>query len=274
MTLNLNINSYNTIGDNMKIYLDLIFILNFSFDFILLLSVSIVLKRNIKLKKIFLGSLIGGLSIFLLFFNINSLLLFILKFLISILMLLVSFKYKNIKYTLKNIEYLYINSIILGGFLYFLNTEFSYKHEGLVFYYKGLSINFIFLIIFSPIIIYIYIKQIKNLKTNYNMYYKINIYYDKLYELTAYLDTGNKLVDPLTHKPVIIIKENIIKKITNYRIIPCTTINGNSTIKCIKVKKIEIKDVGTFNNVLVGMSKNLNMEGIDCILNQLLMEGK
>ena len=82
----------------MKIYLDLIMVLNFSLDFILLLSVSLILKRNIKIVRIMLGAFIGGISILLLFMNINSLMLFLLKLLISIVMVLVTFKYRNIKY--------------------------------------------------------------------------------------------------------------------------------------------------------------------------------
>ena len=112
----------------MKIYLDLIMILNFFIDFILLLTVSVILKRNIKITRIMLGAFIGGISILLLFFNINSVLLFVLKFLISVAMTIITFKFVNIKYTLVNILYLYMSSIILGGFLYLLNIEFSYKH--------------------------------------------------------------------------------------------------------------------------------------------------
>ena len=47
---------YTYKGDKMKIYLDLIMILNFFIDFILLLSVSLILKRNIKLTKLMLGA--------------------------------------------------------------------------------------------------------------------------------------------------------------------------------------------------------------------------
>lgn len=255
----------------MKIYLDAIFLLNFCFDFILLLSVSIVLKRNIAFKKIILGSLIGGISIFSMFIRISSLTLFIVKFLVSLLMILITFSYKNFKYTLKNLEYLYMNSLILGGFLYFLNTEFSYKHDGLVFYYDGLSINFIFLIIFSPIIIYIYIRQVRELKNNYQLYHKVNIYYKgKKYRVNGYLDTGNKLVDPLTNKEVIILKNNIIKNIAEYRFIPYKTINGKGVIKCVKTN-IEI-DKHYKKNILVGLVDNIKMEGIDCILNQSMVE--
>ena len=142
---------YNQNGDSMKIYIDLILLLNFGFDFILLLSVSIILRRNTEIYKLLLGAFIGSISILTLFININSLELFILKIIISILMNITSFKYKNIKYTLKNILYLYISSIILGGTLYLLNIEFTYKNQGIIFYKNKLSINFIILVILSPI---------------------------------------------------------------------------------------------------------------------------
>ena len=139
---------YNKFGDKMKIYLDLVMILNFLIDFILLLTVSVILKRNIKLTRIMFGAFIGGISVLFLFFNINSILLFLFKIIISVLMVIVTFKYINIKYTLVNLLYLYMSSIILGGFLYLLNIEFSYKHIGVIFINNGLSINFIFLLIF------------------------------------------------------------------------------------------------------------------------------
>ena len=58
-------------------------------------------------------------------------------------MLLVTFGIKDRSYFIKNFLYLYIISIILGGFLYYLNLEFSYKNVGIVFFHNGYSINFI-----------------------------------------------------------------------------------------------------------------------------------
>lgn len=255
----------------MKIYLDMIFLLNSIFDFLLLMSVSILLRRKASYKRILLGSLIGGISIFVLFIKINSIELFLIKIIISILMVIITFSYKNMKYTMKNLFFLYTSSIILGGFLYYLNIEFSYKQEGLVFFHNGLSINFVVLIIFSPIILYTYIRQGISLKNNYNNYYKVNLYYqNKKYQFTAYLDTGNKLIDPYFHKPIIIINENILS-FDDYMLIPVNTINSKSMIKCIKVNKLEIEKVGIKKDVLVGIS-NIKMDGIDMLLNQKIME--
>ena len=262
----------------MKIYIDVILFLNFAFDFLLLLSVSIVLRRNVKINRIILGAFFGSLSILLLFLKINSIELFFFKIIISILMQLISFGYKDIRYFLKNIIFLYINSIILGGGLYLLNIEFSYKNEGLVFYHNGLSINFFVLLIASPIIIYIYTKQMKSLKNNYANYYKVDLYLkDNIcIKLNAFLDTGNKLKDPYTNKPIILInKKDLILDINEFKmvLVPFNTVNNNGLLTCIKVDKIDIKGVGIKYNFLVGiMEDKIKIDGINCILNYKLWE--
>ena len=257
----------------MKIYIDLIMILNFFIDFILLLSVSLILKRNIKITRIMLGAFIGGISILLLFFNVNNLSLFILKVFISLVMILTTFGYRNLKYTLINMLYLYLSSIILGGFLYLLNLQFSYKHIGIIFYNNGLSINFIFLIIFSPVILYIYIKQTKNLRYNYSNYYNIELYIkNKKYKYTAYMDSGNVLVDNLTNKPVILIdKRKVLFDTKGFRLIPYSGVTGINMIKVIKVNKM-IMNSKEYNNILLGIMDRIDLDGVDVILNRKLME--
>ena len=175
----------------MTIYVDGLLFLNFFFDFLLLLSVSIILKRNVSIFRVIIGAFIGSLTILILFFKITSFELFLIKVYLSIIMCLVSFGYKDLKYTLKNILFLYLVSIILGGFLYMINIEFGYKQEGLIFINKGISLNIIFLIIFSPIVLYIYVKEMKSYKAKIGNYYKVNIYIGKkVLNLNGYLDTG------------------------------------------------------------------------------------
>ncbi len=257
----------------MKVYLDLVMILNFFIDFILLLTVSIVLKRKVNIKRIILGAFVGGISILFLFFNINSFLLFIFKLIISILMVIITFKYENIKYTLINILYLYITSIILGGFLYLLNIEFSYKHVGIIFINNGLSINFIILIIISPVILYIYIRQNKLLKYTYSNYYDVElIKNNKSYKYIGYMDSGNVLVDSLTNKKVILIdKRKILFNIKEFRLIPYMGVNGMNMIKVVKIDKL-IFNNKNYDNVLLGIMDNISLDGVDIILNRKLLE--
>lgn len=255
----------------MKVYLDLIMILNFFFDFILLLSVSVLLRRNVSIYKLLGGAFIGGISIFFLFLNLNSFLLFLFKLVISMIMILVSFGYRDCKYTFKNFLYLYSASIILGGFLYFLNVEFSYRQEGLIFIQNGLSINVVFLIIFCPIIIYIYVKQGIWLKNNYSNYYKVQIYFqEEKFQFNAFLDTGNNLSVPITNKPVILIDKAIKSEVFFY--IPYKGVNNSGLIKCIKADKVEINGL-VKNKVVIGMlEEKIKIDGIDCLLNKRLLE--
>lgn len=256
----------------MKIYVDLLFLINIFFDFILLLSVSIILKRNIKIYRILLGSIVGGISIFFLFLNINTTELFFLKILIAIFMIITTFKFKNIKYFIKNLSYLYIVSIVLGGALYLLNIEFSYKNKGLIFFNNDISINILILLIISPIILYIYIKQIKEYKNNYNKNYRVKIVFNnnKDISLNAFLDTGNNLIDPYKHRPIILVEEELIKEYIikeRYLIVPYNTIKGSSLLNCIKVKNIIINDK-EYKNILIGLIKEkIYIDDIECILN-------
>lgn len=251
----------------MKIYIDLVLLLNFVFDFLLLISVSILLKRNVLIIRIILGALVGSLSILFLFIKLTSLQLFLLKILISILMVIITFKYNNLKYTLRNLGYLYMMSVVLGGFLYLLNLEFSYKQIGMVFYHNGLSINFIFLIIFSPIILYIYIKQGIKLKHNYNNYYKVIIYLEKeTIKCIGYLDSGNNL--KRFNRPVVLLNKKEIKHNYNYIFIPYQSSSQISVLKCIK-GIIEINNKK--QKILVGIMENeISIDGVGCLLNNKL----
>ncbi len=259
----------------MKIYLDLIYFFNYYLDFLLLLTTSIVLKRNVSLKRVFIGAFLGSFSIFLLFFRLSSFTLFIFKIFLALIMVITTFKYENLKYTSSNFIYFYMISIILGGFLYYLNIEFNYTSIGMLFVKHKLNVNAIFLLLISPIILFIYIKQNKKMKSNYNLSYNVKIVLKNRqeYQLTGYLDTGNSLFDPITNKPIILLEKGILdEKNNNFYYIPFQSLNNHNLLKCLRPQYIEIESK-RFNNYLIGISdKKFNFEGIKCILNNKLME--
>lgn len=263
----------------MRIYLDLLFALNFFFDFLLLLTVALLLRRNIKFKCLVLGAFLGALSIFLLFIPLSNILLFIYKLIISLVMVIITFGYKNIRYVMRNLLFLYSTSMILGGFLYFLNIEFSYRHEGLIFFHQGLSINFIVLIILSPLIVYIYIKQGIALKNHYANCYQVDLYFKDgtVKKLNGFLDTGNKLYDPYQQRPIILVNPEELKADYNASeviMVPYESINSCGLLKCVAPDKIHIIGVGERRQVLVGISKEkIKIEGVNCLLHSKLWEG-
>lgn len=268
---------YNIIGDIiMKVYVDLILFINFGFDFLLLLSVSIILRRKVMIYRLLLGAFFGSITTLTLFLNITSLELFIIKVVISFFMVFISFGFRSFKYTLKNIIFLYITSIVLGGGLYLLNIEFSYNNRGIIFYHNGMSLNFIILVILSPIIIYIYTRESKSLRNNYSNYHRVEFsIQDRVYNYTGFLDTGNKLRDPYKNRPVILVNNSFFKNEDFLKImVPASTIIGTKLIECIKIDNLRIDDRLIHQEVLLGLiDKKINIDGIDCLLHYQILEG-
>lgn len=190
-------------------------------------------------------------------------------------MMLIAFGYKDLKYFLNNLGYFYMISVILGGFLYYLNLEFSYTHIGLIFINKELNINAIVLILISPIILYIYTRQAKKMKATMNLTYEVFIALKngEKYKLHGFLDTGNKLIDPITNKPILLLEKGVIKEdnLKTY-FIPFSSLNNHNLLKCLKPEYVEINHK-KYKNYLLGISdKKFHLNGVECILNNKLME--
>lgn len=251
----------------MTVYVDLVFLINFIIDFYILSGVKFILKRNTKNYRIILGTFVGSLSILLLFFKLSTFLLNLYKILISILMILCTFGRKNF---FTNIFYLYVLSIVLGGSLYLINDSLGYKVSGYLFINNGYSINLIVLIIISPLIIYLYVKEFLKYKKRINTVYDVIIKIGKkCINVSGFLDTGNKLIDPYFHRPIILLNKKYIK-INNKNIIyvPYNSLNNNGLLKCFKPEYILI-DNKKYTNCLIGIIDNLNM---DCILNERILD--
>lgn len=228
------------------------------------------------MKRLFFSSFLGGMSIFLLFLPLNSISLFFFKFGISIILVLIAFKYQSFRYTAKNIIYLYIVSLFLGGSLYVLNCNFSYKQEGLIFYHSGLSINVIVLIMISPFILYTYYKEMKDLKNKYNQLYEIEVVLKdrNTLHMTAFLDTGNHLKDPFLNRPIIVMNDPKILLDEKFILVPFHTILNQSFLKCYEVDHVKIDGQCLTKNVLLGISPApIKMEGVDCIIGTKVLEG-
>ena len=247
----------------MKIYLDLVFLLNFFFDFLLLYGTSKILKEMVPIKRLVLGSVVASLSVFLLFIKLNSVSLFLIKVIISIGIILTTFGKKNF---IKNISYFYLLSIVLGGSLYLLNISFTYRNQGILF------INFILLIIVSPIIIFCYVKEHILYKNTYgNIYEVLIIKNNKKYKLMGLLDTGNRLKDPYKGRSVILVNNDILME-GDIVYVPYKALNTTGVIKCYKVDKVIVEEK-EFSNCLVGISKDkIAIDGVECILPNIFKE--
>ena len=234
----------------MNVYIEEVFILNFLLDFMILYGTKKLLKRNTRLIRLIISSIVGSFTTFILFININNLLLFILKIIISIILVLISFGYRNI---IKNTSYFYILSIIIGGSSYLLDIN-----------------NHILLLILSFLTIFMVSKELINYKNIFTNKYLVKVLYKgKTYELEGFIDTGNRLKDNISNKDIIITNLKIKSKRILY--VPYKALNTNGVIPCIMPEKVIINNK-EFNNLLIGLSKDkFNLEE-NCILPNKLKE--
>lgn len=246
----------------MEMYIDLFFIFNVIMDYIIIMSTSILLKRRTSYIRMILSSLIGGISSLVLFTSLNKIVIEIVSI---VIMVLISFGYKGIRYLINNILYMYILSTLLGGIIYLFNIKVS----------NSMFLTYLIIIVISIEIMILYIKENKKMRSIYNNYYRVDIYFkdrEKL-SLIGFVDTGNNLYDPYKKRPVIIVHNKYIKE-DKYILVPYHTINGNGLLKCIKPDIIFIDGIGYKGNVLIGFSDSFNFgDGVDVILHKDIMRG-
>lgn len=250
------------------IYIDLLVIEDLIYNYVILMGVGLLLNRKTKFKKIFLSSVIGIIPLVFLFFDIDILLRFIIIFLFSVLMVIIAFSYIDIVYLIKNVFYMYMISIFLAGSINLININ--------IFPMIDCSIlNIVFLLLIAPVLTYIYIKSITNFKENYSNYYHVDIYFNELecVSVVGFLDTGNKLTDPYKRRPIILVNRKLINvkdKLT--LLVPYNTLNNHDLLECIVPLKIDVSGYGVRTNVLIGLMDEVNIDGVDCILNLKVLE--
>ena len=249
------------------VYVDLLVIIDLLFNYVILLTVGILLNRIIHFKNIFLSSVVGMFNLVIMFLSVSSWLVIFSSIIFSLLMVLICFKFKDIIYTIKNIMYMYFSGIFFAGGIYLINTHFFPKIESILLY-------LIVLIIIIPILTVIYIKGIKNITNNHLRYYYVDIYLSDLEKIhvVGFLDTGNKLIDPYGFRPIILLRKDLIK-VDNLKkiLVPYNTVNNHSLLECIIPEKIYIEKVGVKKRVVIGLVDDVNIEGVDCILNEKIL---
>lgn len=254
----------------MTIYIDLLIILNFIIDFIVLLCVDVLLKRRVKVYRLLLSALIGSLSFLFLLIIKNNFVINIYKFITSIIMILIAFKYNSFNYFKENIFWLYIISIILGGGMYLIYDGVSLSNNSLVFIKNKYQFSFLIILLIGVCILKKFIDNSSKLKDINSNYYDVDIYYDDV-KLTgmAFLDSGNNLFDPYFGYPIILVNEELINKRLKCFYTPFDSLNNHGLMRCFKPKYININGVKK-RKVIIGLS-DINYNGIKIILNKEIL---
>ncbi|MBU9720433.1 MULTISPECIES: sigma-E processing peptidase SpoIIGA [Bacillaceae] len=200
----------------MQIYLDIIWLLNFLVDVLLISLTAIVLKRRVSRLRLLLGGFIASLYVLFLFTPIEPYAMHpVIKTMYSIIIILASFGFKRFKLFFQAwLTFYFVNFAVGGGLLglhFFLKTDTSFIQGTFATHTSGFGspISWLFVVIGFPIIYYYSRQRFESIETE-------KIRYDQIYPvrikvagielfLKGFVDSGNRLEDPLTRRSVMII---------------------------------------------------------------------
>ncbi|GHH96476.1 sigma-E processing peptidase SpoIIGA [Neobacillus kokaensis] len=200
----------------MIVYLDVIWMLNFLFDSLLLYLTAIFLKRKIRFWRLAAGGFTGSLIILLSFTPLNVYSNHpIAKLFCSFMMVLVTFGYKRLSFFMKALFTLYVSTFLIGGALigahYFSQYDAKLSEQLLLSSVKGLGdpISWMFVLIGFPIAWHFSRKNIESMemtKIQYEQIVKVQVEIeDETFTFKGLIDSGNQLYDPLSRLPVMFV---------------------------------------------------------------------
>ena len=250
------------------IYIDVLFLINFTMNCLVLLLVKKVLKQTTTWVRLLAASIAGAAwACFVSVFRINNQIIeFILSnIIIGLLMIVIAFKTKDIHSAIRNLIGLYLSTFLLGGIFgsiyyhtnlgYYLNKiirgEYERESDIGIFLLIGIAAFFV-----AMKIIYITDQKRKSQQNLFQVQIELN---GNLVKTTGLLDTGNSLYEPISKKPVNIIEYDLIKVYLaddkpNLRVIPFKSIGKEQgIIYGITVNQLIIdKEALAVDNAILG----------------------
>lgn len=186
-----------------ELYIDVLFLVNFMMDYLLLLTTKKILKCSATHLNVCLGALIGALAtcvIIILPIPYAFIKLIMFHTIVNTCMIKIGLRVSGIRKFLKAFLLLYISSILFGGVLSLVQ---QYVRIGSLFFAIAIAGYYLVQGIWQLIL------KIQRI----NRYIcQVSLFIDnKSYKVTAMIDTGNRLADPLTHLPVCLAERNAIE---------------------------------------------------------------
>ena len=250
----------------MTLYVYIIFLENIIMNSIIILATGIILKNTQRIWRNLVSSGIGAIYAILIYtsnFKIYSNI--ILKVILSVVIVYIAFKPANIRSFLKHIIIFYLTSFTFGGvafaLLYFVRPQDILFQNGVLIGTYPIKMILAGGILGFIIITFAF-KNIKGKLTRKDMMCTVIIGNTRI---TAIVDTGNLLKDPITKMPVLIMEREMLKGIFPEIILENATdiVNGKEIELgeySSKLRVIPYKSIGKENGLLLGIkAKNIRI---------------
>ena len=264
----------NDAGLTVKVYLDVILLVNFIMDFFILWVTGKLGNFPAKISRLVLGAFIGALySIAVLLPQWSFFSSFLGKSLCAVIMLSVAYPPQGIAKFIRSLLYLYVISFAMGGAVlaavYLLDTS-----PGFMQVWNGVGIiwgiHYSWLIIALAVAGFLGYGGFHYLRKGWfqeELLNSLTIYFhnDKVM-IPALLDTGNQLTDPFTKKPVIVVERAALEKLFPEDFLQKTK-EGNAEISEIlgsldetwaaRIRLIPFNSVGKSDGLMVGFRPDI-----------------
>lgn len=279
------------------VYVDLLFLINFSMDFLCLFSVSKILSKRLSFPRAILGAFVGGLySVLLIFLPESGISNIIMSILCCMLICLLVFAQRgdDIKALFTNSVTYFLSSVLLGGIMtaaFNLLNGSGIKLDG----DNGNGIPpwlTLSLAAISAMMSYIGSRFIKRRAFKQTAYITVTLN-GKALSLAGMYDSGNLLRDGISGKPVIVADKKYINQIFGNQkdldinaldkldretakrvvLIPYHTASGSKTMVALRPQKIIINSEGVKKDVdaLIGFaSVRCGVDGCSALIPQEL----
>lgn len=261
----------------LTVYVDVLIIINTLVNYFILLAVRKITRAHTSRWRIALGSLAGGASSMLIFLDSLGALMTVLKLVTAILMTVITFGVKPLKSLIKKLFWLFAISFIFGGLMFavyiFFDTDILIYSNGIVYF----DIDVTFLVVctvLSYTVITVAAKLTDKKAPKSREYYVTIQQNGKSVSCKALMDTGNNLREPFSSLPVVMAEKELFNQFyipnKKLRLIPVSTVNGDSLIKAFRPDYLQINEFKT-DKVYIGESTapheeykiilNINLEG-------------
>ncbi len=285
------------------VYLDVLIAVNTLVTYIMIVCTRLIVKRDTHKWGVVLAVFFGGASSLVIFWENMPVVFSVLFKVFGVIIISFSaFLPESKKMFLKTtLAFLFVN-FFFGGVMYFIEITFNPSN---VFYMNG-TVYFdisVLLLVSMTLVCYglllafdFFLRKRSSEKT---LYKATVCFRGKKIELNALYDTGNHLTDGIEGKPVVIAELNSIKEffssseieyfksdsITSdvpatlkniVRIVPCSSINGNSLLKAFIAEEMIIEsEAFKFRTTffVVAVTNNaLSLGEYNCLLNSDIFE--
>lgn len=247
----------------MIIYADITFINNFLMTVTILWAIAKIMEIKLCWKSLFLGGLVANIYLLLalLLYSLNLGIEIILQIILNLfsafLIIKISFPRLNNPRYVKIVFYFYLVTFITIGTT--ISLIYMFGGSPLTVTIQKLLIGIIVLLITGN---YGW-KIFRRYKSPEEFLLPLTIQFrNKSIHLTGLLDTGNSLVDPITHLPVIVVNQEVLLDLFSHQLQEELLNSEKDSIDLIelinenkipeKIRILPFSDLGQENGMLIG----------------------